>query len=93
MNIICEETPVGTPISKDTADQFASSPIPVAPQRFRPATLPNTATAESAAEIEELPIDSPRGDACHLYLREIGQVKLLTPEQEIALAERVTTRH
>jgi RNA polymerase primary sigma factor len=31
----------------------------------------------------------PRGDALHLYLREIGQVKLLTPQEEIALARRI----
>jgi RNA polymerase primary sigma factor len=30
-----------------------------------------------------------RGDAFHLYLREIGQVKRLKPEEEITLAERI----
>jgi len=34
-------------------------------------------------------VQSGRGDAFQLYLREIGQVKLLTPEEEIALAERI----
>lgn len=33
--------------------------------------------------------ESPRGDALQLYLTEIGQVKLLTPEEEIALARRI----
>jgi RNA polymerase primary sigma factor len=33
----------------------------------------------------ELPI----GDALQLYLREIGQVKLLTPKEELALARRI----
>jgi len=48
---------------------------------------------------EPLDLDSPdiaaelADDPVRLYMREIGQVKLLTPEQEIALAERVTTRH
>jgi len=32
---------------------------------------------------------APAGDALHLYLREIGQVKLLTPAEEIALAKRI----
>jgi RNA polymerase primary sigma factor len=31
----------------------------------------------------------PRGDALQLYLREIGEVKLLTPDEEIALAKRI----
>ena len=33
--------------------------------------------------------DTPRGDALQLYLREIGQVKLLTPQEEIVLARRI----
>jgi RNA polymerase primary sigma factor len=33
--------------------------------------------------------DSARGDAFQLYLREIGQVPLLTPKEEIALARRI----
>jgi len=44
----------------------------------------------SASEFAEPgPIGSSRGDAFQLYLREIGQVKLLTPEEEIALARRI----
>jgi len=31
----------------------------------------------------------PRGDAFQLYLREIGQVPLLTPKEEVALAKRI----
>jgi RNA polymerase primary sigma factor len=31
----------------------------------------------------------PRGDNLHLYLREIGQVGLLSPEEEIELAKRI----
>ena len=33
--------------------------------------------------------NSSGGDALQLYLREIGQVKLLTPKEEIALARRI----
>jgi RNA polymerase primary sigma factor len=45
-----------------------------------------------AREIEPLdlnPAATPRGDALQLYLREIGQVNLLTPQEEIALAKRI----
>ena len=37
------------------------------------------------------PIEEPaaRGDSLQLYLREIGQVKLLTPAEEIVLAKRI----
>ena len=36
-----------------------------------------------------MPTESLRGDTLQLYLREIGQVKLLTPQEEITLARRV----
>jgi len=59
-------------------------------QRFAPATLPSEPTlAESAPERGVTPADSRGGDTFQLYLREIGQVKLLTPEEEIELAERI----
>jgi RNA polymerase primary sigma factor len=47
-------------------------------------------SAREVAEPEALPAgESPRRDALHLYLREIGQVKLLTPKEEIELARRI----
>ena len=48
-----------------------------------------TALKPSVAETESNPSESLRGDTLQLYLREIGQVKLLTPKEEIALARRI----
>src|SRR6266550_5832876 len=58
-----------------------------------PATvLPRMGPVLVAREIEPaeaIPAATPRGDTLQLYLREIGQVKLLTPKEEIALARRI----
>ena len=59
-------------------------------RRFRAETLSSESTvAELSPDRGMTPTDSPRGDTFQLYLREIGQVELLTPEQEITLAERI----
>jgi len=62
-----------------------------APRRFRAAPSPSEPTlAELAPERDTTPADSARSsDTFQLYLREIGRVKLLTREEEIALAERI----
>lgn len=54
-----------------------------------PSTSPKAAVAESPQEFDWCAVGSPRGDSFQLYLREIGEVKLLTREQEITLAKRV----
>jgi RNA polymerase primary sigma factor len=51
------------------------------------APRPSVNTASEPAQPTQT--DLPRGDALQLYLTEIGQVKLLTPEEEIALARRI----
>ena len=54
--------------------------------------LPETQTGRGIAEAEAVEASSnrgARGDNLQLYLREIGQVELLTPEQEIQLAKRI----
>ena len=56
----------------------------------RAATLPQPArpTAE-LTPTEPVVRESSHGDVLQLYLREIGQVKLLTPAEEITLAKRI----
>jgi RNA polymerase primary sigma factor len=59
--------------------------------RFR---MPETAAvgapvSPNVAPAEPVPSESLRGDTLQLYLREIGQVKLITPKEEIALAKRI----
>ena len=54
--------------------------------------LPEVETGRGMAEAEVAEALSNRGarsDNLQLYLREIGQVELLTPEQEILLAKRI----
>ena len=45
--------------------------------------------ATSSTAVEATSRESLRGDSLQLYLREIGQVKLLTAQEEIALAKRI----
>ena len=71
---------------------------PRLPGRVRDSTpptttvLPRTRPELVSREIEPgeaIRAAAPRGDTLQLYLREIGQVKLLTPKEEIALARRI----
>jgi RNA polymerase primary sigma factor len=45
--------------------------------------------AAESVPVQPWPADAPRGDTLQLYLREIGQVRLITPQEEIALAKRI----
>lgn len=63
-----------------------SSDVVLSPATGRPRTaspVRETTPAEPASR------DLPQGDVLQLYLREIGQVKLLTPPEEIVLAKRI----
>ena len=65
------------------------SPRPFRRQRVAPAAEQGP-VEEIKVESEPLKSDNvARGDSLQLYLREIGRVKLLTPDEEIALARRI----
>ena len=55
-----------------------------------PARLASPVVAVLApASAEVVSTESLHGDTLQLYLREIGQVKLLAPQEEITLARRI----
>src|SRR6266478_8393196 len=67
---------------------------PRVPRRVRgsaalPTILPSRPAPLPLSREEPIPDTTPLDDALQLYLREIGQVKLLTPNEEIALAKRI----
>ncbi|MGO9585069.1 MAG: RNA polymerase sigma factor RpoD/SigA [Limisphaerales bacterium] len=51
--------------------------------------MPAKPAATVSEPVQPVPADVPHGDTLQLYLREIGQVKLITPHEEIALAKRI----
>src|SRR5690349_7653228 len=67
--------------------RLASAAVPSPRKRNTSSTEPNFRAA--TPEIASAPEDAYRPDALHLYLREIGRVKLLTPAEEVALAKRI----
>src|SRR5438309_593813 len=60
--------------------------------RFSPELIPTPKpqpVSQEAPSIHVRPGDSTQVPALQLYLREIGQVKLLTPQEEVVLARRI----
>src|SRR6266498_2014244 len=85
----------------EPSDALAAKRSPAAKAPAEPSGKPGAAEdddfAKAPRELEKLPEVPPTRDrgsydadtAFKLYLREIGQVKLLTPEEEIELAARI----
>jgi RNA polymerase primary sigma factor len=77
----------------DRPHRVRPSRATVKPQRLKPTGLPDepppklAATATPPEPVERQPYDSHT--AFNLYLREIGQTALLTPQEEIQLAKRI----
>lgn len=65
------------------------TPTIVPSPRKRKTSTPVPDNATTASETGVSPADAYRPDALHLYLREIGRVKLLTPKEELVLARRI----
>jgi len=60
-----------------------------APEEETAELLPKPAVEETVAHVERERSSYDGDTAIKLYLREIGQVKLLTPQEEIDLAARI----
>ncbi len=74
-NILATLDDEGIPV-RDSADEAASD---------------GESAIESDADLEQELSDALLGDSVRLYLREIGQVPLLKPEQERELARQITS--
>ena len=68
----------------DSTRQSDPEPLPVSANHAARSISPELSTEARAGSTE-----LARGDIVHLYLREIGQVKLLSQQEEIELASRI----
>lgn len=76
-------------VTRLTPRRIRLTPSLVPAARKRTATAPAAESPVTKTEPAVSPADAYRPDALHLYLREIGRVKLLTPKEELALARRI----
>jgi len=102
-NFGLEVLPLDQPILMETNRRFTNqvrsprvrlTPARLSRQHHPPAAKLKTEISRRPAikvspETEVAPLESLRGDTLQLYLREINQVRLLTPAEEIGLAKRM----
>jgi len=81
--------PRNSRLTRLTPPRIRLTPSSVPAPRKRAAAVSGSASPAPAAQAAASPADAYRPDALHLYLREIGQVKLLTPKEELTLARRI----
>ncbi|MDR3457108.1 MAG: sigma-70 family RNA polymerase sigma factor [Verrucomicrobiae bacterium] len=72
-----------TPARRARTVREPAAAVTITDETVAPAIVPDESEPEAAL------IESSQGNMLQLYLREIGQVKLLTPAEELALAKRV----
>jgi RNA polymerase primary sigma factor len=80
------EKTYGRRTTRLTPPRVRLTPARLPKRRQRSSCLPGGAKVQLATPARS---ESACGDSLQLYLNEIGQVKLLTPEEEIALARRI----
>src|SRR6202142_2169663 len=78
-----------TPPPVATRRAKVSAPAPAAPAAPPPVPPPPVPEGDTTIFIRRESLGYDGDTAIKLYLREIGQVKLLTPQEEIELAARI----
>ncbi len=81
--------PADMPEAIARAQAQVLAPVVIAPPAAPPSPETNEPAVHESEPVERHGRESTQPQALQLYLREIGQVKLLTPQEEVALAKRI----